>query len=285
MRIKVTADSTCDLSQELVQKYDVGILPLYVALGERNLLDGETISPEDIYDFYKTTKQLPKSGARSAYDYEEFFKSFLDNGYDAVVHFNISAEMSSSHNNACVAAGRLQNVYVVDSRSLSTGTGLLVLDACDMAAAGMPVEDIVARANKRKEAVQASFIIDSLEFLFKGGRCSSLAYFGANLLHINPSILVSNGKMDTWKKRPGRYERCIDKYVETVKENFTTPDKKRCFVTHTKMEDGLTERVVDAVKSWGIFDEVLDTTAGCTVTSHCGANTIGVLFINDGGVE
>ncbi len=283
MKIKITADSTCDLSPELIEKYNVGIMPLFVALGNRNLLDGETISPDDIYAYYQETKQLPKSGSRSIDDYEAFFKSFLDGGYDAVIHFNISGEMSASYNSATTAASRLKNVYTVDSRSLSTGTGLLVLDACDMAACGMKAKDIVDRANGRKKSVKASFIINSLEFLFKGGRCSSLAYFGANILHINPSILVTDGKMDTWKKSQGRYKRCVDKYVGVVRETFNCPDKKRCFVTHTKMDDDIAQSVVETVKSWGIFDEVLETTAGCTVTSHCGANTIGVLFINDGG--
>lgn len=282
MNIKITADSTCDLSPELIERYNVGIMPLFVALGDRNLLDGETISPKDIYEYYADTKQLPKSGSRSIDDYETFFKSFLSDGYDAVIHFNISSEMSASYNSATMAASRLKNVYTVDSRSLSTGTGLLVLDACDAAAGGMAPKAIVERANKRKNAVQASFIINSLEFLFKGGRCSSLAYFGANLLRINPSILVADGTMDTWKKHQGRYKRCVDKYVSAVRENFNTPDKTRCFVTHTQMDDDITQSVIENVKSWGIFDEVLETTAGCTVTSHCGANTIGVLFINDG---
>lgn len=285
MKIKITADSTCDLSPELIEKYNVDIMPLFVALGDKNLLDGETITPEDIYEHYQNTKQLPKSGSRNIDDYEAFFKSFLDEGYDAVIHFNISSEMSASYNSATTAASRLKNVYTVDSHSLSTGTALLALDACDMVEKGMSAQDIVARENERKKSVQASFIINSLEFLFKGGRCSSLAYFGANLLHINPSILVTNGKMDTWKKHIGHYKRCVDKYINTVRETFTTPDKTRCFITHTKMDDGIAQFVVETVKSWGIFDEVFETIAGCTVTSHCGANTIGVLFLNDGGAN
>lgn len=285
MKIKITADSTCDLSPELMERYNVGIMPLFVALGDKNLLDGDTISPSDIYEYYQTTKKLPKSGARSAEDYEIFFKSFLRDGYDAVIHFDISADMSASFNNASVAAAKLKNVYVVDSRNLSTGTGLLVLDACDMAKKGMDPKSIVKRETSRADAVQASFIIDSLEFLYKGGRCSSLAYFGANLLQLKPSIIVQNGKMSTWKKHQGRYKRCVDKYAEAVRSNFTNPDKTRCFVTHTRMDEGIAESVVEKVKAWGIFDEVLETTAGCTVTTHCGANTIGVLFINDGGVK
>lgn len=285
MNIKITADSTCDLSPELIEKYNVGIMPLHVSLGKDDFLDGVTIQPHDIYDFVAKNKILPKSGCRNEEEYFEFFKAFLDEGYDAVIHFDISAEMSGSYASATQAASRLKNVYVVDSRNLSTGTALLVLDACDMAASGMSPADIVARENVRSASVQASFIIDNLEYLHKGGRCSSLMYFGANLLMIRPVIEVADGKMGVGKKPMGRYVRCVDKYVEYIKGKYVNPDKTRCFVTHTKMDAGIAEHVVAEVKSWGIFDEVLETTAGCTVTTHCGANTIGVLFINDGGVK
>lgn len=285
MKIKITADSTCDLSPELIERYNIGILPLFVALGEKNLLDGVNIMPQDIYDYYANTKMLPKSGARSSEDFYEFFQSFLNEGYNAVIHFNISADMSASNNNANIAASRLKNVFVVDSRSLSTGTALLALDACDMAQSGMSPKDIVKRANARAGAVQASFIINSLEFLRKGGRCSSMAYFGANLMQIKPSIIVKDGKMGTMNKFMGKFPRCVEKYVETVRATFTNPDPKRCFVTHTKLNDEIVSDVVEMVKSWDIFDEVLETTAGCTVTTHCGEGTIGVLFINDGGIK
>lgn len=282
MKIKICADSTCDLSPELIERYGVGIMPLHVALGDDDRLDGVTIQPSDIYEYYAANKKLPRSGARSSEEYKQFFKSFLDEGYDAVVHYDISADMSGSYDNATVAANELENVYVVDSRNLSTGTGLLVLDACDMAANGMSPQQIVDRSIKRAVDVKASFIIDKLEFLYKGGRCSSLAYLGANLLQINPVIEVKEGRMGIAAKPMGRYVRCIEKYSDWVRKNCTSPDKKRCFVTHTRMDNGLTERTIEIVKSWGIFDEILDTTAGCTVTTHCGSNTIGILFINDG---
>ncbi len=283
MKIKITADSTCDLSPELVEKYNVGIMPLHVSLGEEDYLDGVTIQPQAIYEYYAANKVLPKSGCRTEEEYYNFFKGLLDEGYDAVIHYDISAEMSGSYQNAAAACKRLDGVYVVDSRNLSTGTGLLVLDACDMAAAGMAAEEIVKRSQKRAAAVQASFIIDKLEFLYRGGRCSSLVYLGANLLHINPCIFVKNGEMGVGSKPIGKYIRCVDKYIAEIKKTYTNPDKRRVFVTHTKMDDGIAEHVVETVKSWGIFDEVLETTAGCTVTTHCGSNTIGVLFINDGG--
>ena len=284
MKIRITADSTCDLSPELIEKYNVKIMPLFVSLGSDNMLDGIGITPQDIYDYYANTKMLPKTGARSVEDYRDFYLQTLAEGYDGIVHFVISSDMSVSYNNAAKGAEGL-NVFVVDSRNLSTGIGLLVLDACDAAAAGTTAKEIAERAEKRTGAVQASFVLESLEFLYKGGRCSALAYLGANLMGIKPIILVKDGKMGVYKKLIGRYRRCVRNYVNVMHEDFVTPDKKRVFVTHTKMDDGIVDEVIEMVKSWGIFDEVLDTTAGCTVTTHCGANTIGVLFINDGGVE
>lgn len=285
MKIKITADSTCDLSAQLVEQYNVGIMPLHVTLGDNDHLDGVDITPEDIYEFYAENKALPKSGCRTEEEYYDFFKGFIDEGYDGIVHYNLSSDMSGSYSNAYLASKRLTNVHVVDSRSLSTGTGLLVLDACDMANNGMAAADIAARSVKRVPSVQASFILDKLEFLYKGGRCSSLEYLGANLLQIKPMIFVKNGVMGVGKKPFGKYKRCVDKYVAEIREQFATPDKKRCFVTHTKMDGAITERVIEAVRSWGIFDEIIETTAGCTITTHCGANTIGILFINDGGIE
>ena len=285
MKIKISADSTCDLSQELIEQNNISIMPLHVTLGEKDCLDGVTISPQDIYDYYASTKKLPKSGARSAEEYTEFFKGLLAEGYDAVVHFTISADMSASYNNAAIAARELNNVFVVDSRQLSTGIGLLVLDACDKAAEGMAAQDIAARATSRTGATRSSFIVDTLEFLYKGGRCSALALLGANLLQIKPCLEVKGGLIGVSAKPMGRYRRCVAKYCENIKNNITNPDKKRCFITHTKMDAGITEEVMETVKSWGIFDEVLETTAGCTVTTHCGANTIGILYINDGGLK
>ena len=285
MKIKISADSTCDLTQELIEKYDISIMPLFVSLGDKNCLDGVTIVPQDIYDYYAATKKLPKSGARSVEEYSEYFKGLLAEGYDAVVHFNISADMSASYNNANLAASELDNVYVVDTRQLSTGISLLALDACDMRDNGMSASDIADRANSRVAATRSSFIVDTLEFLYKGGRCSALALLGANLLQIKPCLAVKNGLIGVASKPMGRYRRCVAKYCENIKNEMTNPDKKRCFVTHTKMDEGLTEMVIDTVKSWGIFDEIIETIAGSTVTTHCGANTIGILYINDGGVE
>lgn len=285
MKTIISTDSTADLSPELLEKYGIPVMPLRVTLGEDDYLDGVTIQPQAIYDYYASTKKLPKSAARSADEYGEFFDSLLAQGYDAVVHYTISAEMSVSYNNAKQAAHSRPGVYVIDSRQLSTGIGLLVLDSCDMVRAGMPADKIAERAAQRADFSRSSFIVDDMEFLYKGGRCSSLQYLGANLLQIKPCLEVKKGVIGVSAKPIGRYRRCVAKYCQNILDGATNPDKKRCFVTHTKMDEGIAEEVIATVKSWGIFDEILETTAGCTVTTHCGANTIGILYINDGGVD
>ena len=285
MKIRIGADSTCDLTKELIEQNNIAIMPLCVSLGENNCLDGVTIQPQDIYDYYAATKKLPKSGARSVEDYLEFFKGILAEGYDAVVHFTISADMSASYNNAELAARELNNVFVVDTRQLSTGIGLLVMDACDMLAEGMGAEAIAERARSRTGDTRSSFIVNTLEFLYKGGRCSALALLGANLLQIKPCLAVKGGLIGVDSKPMGRYRRCVAKYCENIRKNMTNPDPKRCFITHTKMDEGIAEEVIATVKSWGIFQEVLETNAGATITTHCGANTIGILYINDGGLK
>ena len=280
MKIKITADSTCDITKEIAQKYDIDLMPLNVALGEKDYLDGVTIVPEDIYKYYEETKNLPKSGARSAYDYEEFFKKYASDDC-AVIHFNISELMSVSHNNAVMASKEVPNVYVIDSKNLSTGTALLMLYALDLIEEGLSVQEIVEKVNARRDFVRASFVVDSLEFLHKGGRCSATSKIFANMLGIKPVIEVKDGAMGVAKKHMGTYKRCITKYIKEVFEAHPNPDKKRVFVTHTKMAPEILELVMDLVKSYDVFEEVIETTAGCTITTHCGEGTLGVLFIDN----
>lgn len=283
MKIKITSDSTTDLSPATLQQRDISILPLYITLGEDNFLDGVTLTPDGIYKFYKDTKTLPKSAARSPEDNKDFFTDILKQGYDAIIHFNISEKMSMSYQNALVASKEFGNVYVIDGQNLSTGTGLLMMYASDLVKAGKhSPKEIVDKVNARRSAVQASFVVDTLEFLYKGGRCSGLAYLGANMLGLKPNITVKDGAMGVGKKYMGRQNKVLIKYVDDTLDAFNTPDKTRCFVTHTKMQDGVTEAVIEYVKSKNIFDEVLETTAGATITTHCGEGTLGLLFLNDG---
>lgn len=280
MNIKITADSTCDITKEIAQKYNFDLMPLNVALGENDFLDGVTIVPEDIYKFYEETKMLPKSGARSAYDYEEFFKKYASDDC-AVIHFNLSDKMSVSYNNAVMASKEVPNVYVIDSKNLSTGTALLMIYAWELAQEGCAPQEIVDKVNARVPYVRASFVVDNLEFLHKGGRCSATSKIFANMLGIKPVIEVKDGAMGVAKKHMGTYKHCIKRYIKESLGNCVNPDKKRIFVTHTKIAPEILSLVMDLLKSYDMFDEIIETTAGCTITTHCGEGTLGILFIDD----
>lgn len=284
MKIKITADSVVDMPNELLAEFNVDVLPLITVLGDVDHYDGIDVNSYDLIEYYNKTKTLPKTAARSPEAFKEFFEKYLNNGYDAVIHFDISASMSLSHANACEAAAQLENVYVVDSQNLSTGVALSVLYACDLVKAGETDPNvIVEKVNKRLPAVQASFMVDRLEWLHKGGRCSSIVYLGANMLGIKPCIEVKNGKMSVARKYVGKYEKVMFKYINETLRRFPCPDKTRAFITHPPITyAGLEDSLVEYVKSLGIFENVYDTMAGCTITSHCGANTIGILYINDG---
>ncbi len=275
--IQITADSTCDLPKEICEKYGVEIKPLYVVLGENSYLDGVEIQADEIYDFVAKNGQLPKTSAGSVDDYITLFKKHVDAG-KKVVHISLGSALSSSYQNACIAAGEVGEVEVVDSQNLSTGSGHLVLDAAEMAADGMDASAIADVLRARAGKVRASFVIDQLDYLHKGGRCSSVAMLGANLLKIKPVISVGElGKMAMSDKPRGQYIKVLEKYAQKVleTENINT---HRVFVTHTKCDDSIVNSVVGIVKATGIFDEVIETTAGCVITSHCGPNTLGVLF-------
>jgi EDD domain protein, DegV family len=205
MRIRISADSTCDLSPELVEQYGVAITPLYIRLGDRDLKDTLEVTRDDIFSYVQKTKSIPKTSAVNVGDYTEFFRKTMDEGYDGVVHFTISADMSSCYQNACLAAQQFKNVYIVDSRTLSSGIGHLVLDACILRDEGKTAKEIFDASEARKEKLDVSFVIDTLRYLALGGRCNSLLAFGANLLNIKPSIQVRDGKMGVDKNTAARW--------------------------------------------------------------------------------
>lgn len=277
-KIIISSDSTCDLSAELKERYGVKILPLGVTLGTNVYRDGFDITPDDIYAHYDKTGELPKTTAANVGECTDHFAELTKNG-DAVIHFTISSKMSSTYNNACIAASEFENVYVVDTLNLSTGGGLLVVAAAEMAKDGMEPAAIVEQLEKLKSCVDVSFVIDNLEYLYKGGRCSALAMMGANLLKLKPCIEVKNGVMGVSKKYRGTFSKVVEEYVEERLQNVDDIDTSRVFVTHAGCDPELMEAVVNKVKEKGIFKEVFFTRAGCTVSSHCGANTMGVLFI------
>ncbi len=282
MKVKIISDSTCDLSPELIKKYDIEILPLYVNMGDKVRKDGLEVKPEDIYDYVSKTGILPKTAAPNLGDYLDLFGKWHREGY-SIVHFNISGEFSSSYNTACMAAEEIGDVFVVDSRNLSTGQGLVVLYGAELAAEGKSAEEIKKACDAITPNVEASFVVDSIDYLRKGGRCSAVAALGANLLKLKPCIEVIDGKMTSSKKFRGNIDKVILQYVDERLRDRKDIIMKRIFITHTKCNPETVRAVrrkIDELMPG--FAEVLETTAGCTVTSHCGPQTLGVLFIREG---
>lgn len=283
-KILIASDSTTDLSPELIARYGVKILPLGVTLGEKQYTDGVDIDPDLIYKNYEETGLLPKTSAINMADANAFFAPLVEEGY-TVIFFTISSEMSSTYQNLRLAASEFENVYVVDGRNLSTGGGLLVVAACEMAAQGKTAQEIVATCEELTARVDASFVIDSLEFLRKGGRCSALTAFGANLLGIKPCIVVRGGKMSVGKKYRGRFADVLKKYIAEQLGDASDIELDRVFVTHAGCDPEIVSACVEQVKETAPFKEVFVTRAGCTVSSHCGRNTLGVLFIRKNTVK
>ncbi|MBQ8615083.1 MAG: DegV family protein [Clostridia bacterium] len=277
MKIAITAESTIDLPHELLEKYDIKTLPFTVILGDKDYKDGE-ITSADIFKFVEENKILPKTSAINEAQYTEFFESVLKD-YDAVVHFCLSSQISSACNNAKLAADNLKNVYVVDTKSLSTGIALLAIYARELAESGKSAEEIYELCEKRTKDVQASFVVKKLDYLHKGGRCSSVALLGANLLSIRPEIVLNDGKMISAKKYLGKMEKVIEKYCKDVLAENQNPDKKYAFVTYTTASEEMVSIAKSALKEAG-FETIYETTAGATITSHCGENTLGILFLN-----
>ena len=278
MAIRITSDSTCDLNH-LVEERNIGILPLQVNLDAQSFHDGIDITPQDIFDFVEKTKILPKTSAPSIGDYEEFFAEQLKLG-EEVIHFNISAKSSGSHNMAKQAAESFNGkVRVIDSKALSTGQGLLVLKACDMRDAGKSSAEIEEAINELKQRVNTSFVPDSLDYLHKGGRVSGMIKVVAGMFKIHPLIYMEDGQLVPGKKYKGRMDVLLKQYVQDLKEMYPNYDKSRCFITHSSAEANVVNVAKEKVKELFEFDEVIETVAGSIITSHCGKGTLGVLFI------
>lgn len=279
MKVKIISDSTCDLSKELLEKYEISIVPLYVVLNDETKRDGLEVTPEDIYSYVDKNGKLPSTSAANIGDYLDVFKYWREQGYE-IVHFDISSEFSSTYNNACMAAEEIGGVYVVDSRNLSTGQGLAVLHGAEMAQDGKSAKEIYEECTALTSKIEASFVVDSIDYLYKGGRCSALAAFGANLLKLKPCIEVKDGKMNPGKKYRGNISRVMLNYVEERLRDRNDIDKSRIFITHTKCSkedvEAVRQKILEICPD---FKEILETTAGCTVTTHCGPNTLGILFI------
>lgn len=278
MKVKISADSTCDLTQELIEKYDIGITPLYIVKDGEAYRDGLELQPKDIYDRVSAGGEICSTAAVSVSDYMEYFTERLKT-CDAIVHMHISSDMSACYQNACIAAQELGNVYPVDSRNLSTGIGHLVLDACEMAEKGMDAQEIRDELNRRREKLDVSFVVDTLAYLRKGGRCSALAAMGANLLSLKPCIEVRDGKMGVGKKYRGNIEKCLLQYVRERLEGRTDVDTRRIFITDSDGLSDETRELVEAeVRKYQSFEQVIHTRAGCTISNHCGPGTLGILY-------
>ena len=277
-KIAISLDSASDLSKELIEKYDFKIIPFGVNLGDKFFYDGE-ISPEEIFEYADNNKTLPKTNAVNEEAFKEHFAKIL-NDYDAIIHFDISSDMSSAYQNAVNASKNFKNVYVVDSRTLSTAISLEAIYAKKLTETMDDPAKIVELVKKRIPAVQASFIIERLDYLYKGGRCSGLALLGANLLKIRPEIEVLNGNMKNTEKFRGKMADCVTKYCRATLEKYNHPDKSVIFITHSVADKELVDAAKAVVSEYG-FENVYETTAGCTVSSHCGKNTLGILYIND----
>jgi DegV family protein with EDD domain len=278
-KVVIASDSTSDLNAALIAQYDVKLLPLGVTLGAEQYVDGVDIDPEMIYRHYAERGELPKTSAPSIGAFEDFFAQHTADGA-GLVFFTISAEMSSTYQHARLAAAEHPGVYVVDTRNLSTGAGLLVVAAGEMAAAGKSAAQIAQACSELIPLVDASFIIDDLEFLHKGGRCSAVAAFGANLLQLKPCIGVKDGKMGVSKKYRGRFASVLGKYIDDRLADPQSIRTEHVFVTHAGCDPAIVEACVERVS--GLLPEatVHVTRAGCTISAHCGRNTLGVLFLH-----
>lgn len=279
-KIKITCDSTCDLSPELYERYDISVIPMCVSLGDKLCRDGLDVQPKELFTYVEETGKLPTTSAISIGEYEDFFRFFVDGGCE-VVHISLSSELSSSHQNACIAAEELGNVFVVDSRSLSTGSGHLVIPAAELASAGYDGAYIAKALDEMKGNLDVSFVLQTLDYLHKGGRCSGLTRFGANLLKLRPEIVMENGKLHVGKLYRGSMEKTILDYVRGRLEDDDHISYDRIFVTHSGVPAEIVQKVIALVKELRPFEEVIETTAGSTISCHCGPNCLGVLFFRN----
>ena len=278
--VKIISDSTCDLSKELIEKYGIRIIPLYVRLGEDEYKDGVNITPEELYKWSDDHGETPKTAASSVADIEEYIDK---DGDDEYIIFTISSQMSANFNNCKLAAEDLEmedRIFVIDSANLSTGIGLQVLCAAELAAEGKKAAEIVSYIESIKGKVRASFVIDTLVYLHRGGRCSGLAAFFGSALKLHPRISVDNGAMHPEKKYRGKIDRCVLDYVKDMEPALLKAEKARVFITHSGCDSAIVDSVKAYLESLNHFDEILETRAGAVISSHCGPGTLGVLFIS-----
>ena len=277
MKVRITADSTCDLSPALVEKWGIEIIPLTVSCGGKNYLDGVEIDQDRLFEITEATGGTAATTAVNVQEYLDVFGRVLED-CDEIVHFTISSAMSACYQNACIAAEELGGVYPVDSENLSTGIGHLVIDACRMAQEGCSGAEIKQKLDEKKKKLDVSFVLSTLEYLRRGGRCTTVAAMGANILKLHPCILVQNGKMSVGKKYRGNIQACLVQYVKDKLAEPDTLDLTRIFITDSGFDEETRALVEKTVLECAPFEEVIRTRAGCTVSCHCGPGCLGILF-------
>ena len=280
MKICISAESTIDLPKQLLEAYEIKTIPFSVFLGDTAGLDGE-VTPTQIFEYVDKTGVLPRTSAINEFQYGEYFKGILKD-YDAVIHFALSSEISSACSNALAAANEIKGAYVVDSRSLSTGIALEAIYASKLVKEGLSPEEIIKKVEARIPYNQTSFVLATVDYLHKGGRCSSLAKLGAQLFRIRPQIIMADGKMSPGKKYMGKQLQCVENYCRDTLEQFDNPDKSIVFVTHSMATPDMVEAAKKQLREKG-FENIIETTAGATISSHCGPKCLGILYLNDGG--
>ena len=283
MSVKIIADSTCDLSKDLLEKYDISVLPLHIVLGDKEYKDGLEISPDEIYEWSNANKEAPKTSAAAISDTIDIYSKYLKS-YDEIICFSISGQMSTTVNVMRMAAEELDSedkIHIIDSENLSTGGGLLVIEAAIMAKEGKSGIEIIESINELKPFVRASFIVDTLTFLHRGGRCSGVAALAGGALKLHPKIVVENGGMKPDKKYRGKMNSAILSYVKDLEPQIKNAKNDRVFITHSGCEEEIIQSVRQYLSELGHFEEILITRAGGVISSHCGPGTLGVLFIEN----
>lgn len=276
----ITADSTCDLSMDLLERFQIHTIPLTITLGEDTFLDGQGFTPLDMYERYRKDGILPKTSAPGVQEFLDFFSSFTEQGF-SVVHLDISSELSNSYNAACMAADELRGVHVVDSRMLSTGVGLLAIEGAECRDRGMSAVEIAEHLRSLTGKVQTSFVLDTLQFMWKGGRCSAVSALGANLLHLKPGLEMQDGKLGVYKKYRGNINSIYKQYVkERLQGRKIRPG--HIFVTESgEVDEAVLEEIYALIRETVPVKEIHHTLAGCTISTHCGPKTLGILFLEE----
>ena len=280
MNIKITADSTCDLSAHILQQHNITLSRLIITKNDEEFYDNDTITPADIFSHVAAGGDLCKTAALGVGVYQDLFEQYSKE-YDGVIHITLGSGFSSSYQNACLAADDFDNVRVIDSQNLTTGQGFVVLKACELAKTCTDLDQIVNELNDFVNRVEVSFVVENLSYLVKGGRCSSAAALGANLLNLKPCIELKNGKMSVGKKYRGNFDKCLSTYVKDRLANRDDIDWDKVFITYTEVPDSALDLVKASISEYGHFSSVLEVKAGCTVSCHCGPGTLGIIFVRN----